>query len=104
MNGPACAGMTITGKISNESLLDPADLSLLKEKTIAIVGYGSQGHAHAQNLRDSGAKEVVVALRPGSASPRTEAAGFRPSNADAAKEAIVMIAARTSISTSGKTT
>ncbi len=42
-----------------------ADLSLLKGKTIAILGYGSQGHAHAQNLRDSGC-EVVVGQRPGS--------------------------------------
>src|SRR6185436_1230444 len=43
-----------------------ADLSLLKDKTIAIIGYGSQGHAHALNLRDSGCK-VVVGQRPGSA-------------------------------------
>lgn len=42
-----------------------ADLSLLKGKTIAILGYGSQGHAHAQNLRDSGC-QVVVGQRPGS--------------------------------------
>ncbi len=46
---------------------DDADLSLLEDKTIAILGYGSQGHAHALNLRDSGC-EVVVGLRPGSAS------------------------------------
>src|ERR671937_2436839 len=50
-----------------------ADLSLLEGKTIAILGYGSQGHAHALNLRDSGC-EVVVGLRPGSAS-RAEAEG-----------------------------
>jgi ketol-acid reductoisomerase len=43
-----------------------ADLSLLKGKTIAILGYGSQGHAHAQNLRDSGCS-VIVGQRPGSA-------------------------------------
>jgi len=43
-----------------------ADLSLLKGKTIAILGYGSQGHAHAQNLRDSGMK-VIVAELPGTA-------------------------------------
>ena len=42
-----------------------ADLNLLKNKTIAILGYGSQGHAQAQNLRDSGCK-VIVAQRPGS--------------------------------------
>ena len=45
-----------------------ADLNLIKGKKVAIVGYGSQGHAHALNLRDSGVKEVAVALRKGSAS------------------------------------
>ena len=44
-----------------------ADLNLIAGKKIAIVGYGSQGHAHAQNLRDSGVKEVAIALREGSA-------------------------------------
>ncbi len=44
-----------------------ADLSLIKAKTVAIVGYGSQGHAHANNLRDSGVA-VIVGLRPGSPS------------------------------------
>ena len=42
-----------------------ADLSVLKGKTIAILGYGSQGHAQAQNLRDSGCN-VIVGQRPGS--------------------------------------
>ena len=46
---------------------DDADLSLLDGKTVAIIGYGSQGHAHAQNLRDSGVN-VVVGLREGSSS------------------------------------
>lgn len=46
---------------------DDADLSHLDGKTVAILGYGSQGHAHAQNLKDSGVN-VVVGLRPGSAS------------------------------------
>src|SRR4051794_35407816 len=46
---------------------DDADLTLLDGKTVAILGYGSQGHAHAQNLKDSGVG-VVVGLRPGSAS------------------------------------
>jgi ketol-acid reductoisomerase len=50
---------------------DDADLSLLEGKTIAIIGYGSQGHAHALNLKDSGL-EVVVGLRPDSRS-RAEA-------------------------------
>ncbi len=46
---------------------DDADLGLLSGKTVAVIGYGSQGHAHALNLRDSGV-QVVVGLRPGSAS------------------------------------
>ncbi len=44
-----------------------ADLNLIKGKKIAVIGYGSQGHAHALNLRDSGVKEVAVALRKTSA-------------------------------------
>ena len=47
-----------------------ADLNLIKGKKVAVVGYGSQGHAHALNLRDSGAADVVVALREGSGSAR----------------------------------
>ena len=43
------------------------DLSVIKGKTVAIIGYGSQGHAHAQNLNDSGVK-VVVGLRKNGAS------------------------------------
>ena len=50
------------------------DINLIKDMKVAILGYGSQGHAHALNLRDSGAKNVVVALRDGSAS-RQEAEG-----------------------------
>ena len=45
-----------------------ADLNLIKKKKVAIVGYGSQGHAHANNLKDSGVTDVTVALRPGSPS------------------------------------
>ena len=45
-----------------------ADFNLIKDKTIAIIGYGSQGHAHALNLRDSGVKRVVVGLYEGSKS------------------------------------
>ena len=45
-----------------------ADLNLIKGKKVVIVGYGSQGHAHAMNLRDSGVADLVVALRPGSGS------------------------------------
>ncbi len=47
-----------------------ADVNLIKGKKVAVVGYGSQGHAHALNLRDSGVKEVAVALRPGSSSAK----------------------------------
>jgi ketol-acid reductoisomerase len=64
------------------------DLSLLKDKTIAIIGYGSQGHAHALNLRDSGLK-VVVGLYEGSKSwKKAEAAGLQvATTADAVKMA-----------------
>jgi ketol-acid reductoisomerase len=54
-----------------------ADLSLIKKRKVAIIGYGSQGHAHACNLKDSGVK-VTVALRPGSASAKkAENAGLK---------------------------
>ncbi len=65
-----------------------ADITLLKDKTIAIIGYGSQGHAHAQNLRDSGIN-VVVGQRPGGANyDLAKEHGFEPvSAAEAAKQA-----------------
>jgi len=47
-----------------------ADVNLIKGKKVLVVGFGSQGHAHALNLRDSGVKEVRVGLRPGSASAK----------------------------------
>ncbi|KPU84143.1 ketol-acid reductoisomerase [Marinosulfonomonas sp. PRT-SC04] len=54
------------------------DVNLIKDMKVAILGYGSQGHAHALNLRDSGAKNVVVALREGSASTaKAEAEGLK---------------------------
>jgi ketol-acid reductoisomerase len=71
-----------------------ADVNLIKGKKIVIVGYGSQGHAHAQNLKDSGVKDVRIALRPGSATvKKAEGAGFQVmSPAEAAKWAdIVMV-------------
>ncbi|MEO1198166.1 MAG: ketol-acid reductoisomerase [Pseudomonadota bacterium] len=43
-----------------------ADINLIKSKKVAIIGYGSQGHAHTLNLRDSGVTDIAVALRPGS--------------------------------------
>src|SRR5688572_551641 len=70
-----------------------ADLSLLNGKTIAIIGYGSQGHAHALNARDSGAN-VIVGLHEGSKSrAKAEADGLKVfSVADVVKQAdIVMI-------------
>ena len=55
-----------------------ADINLIKDKKIVIVGYGSQGHAHAMNLRDSGINNVAVALREGSATrQKAEKAGFK---------------------------
>ena len=70
-----------------------ADVNLIKAKKVVIVGYGSQGHAHALNLRDSGVKEVAIALRPGSATiKKAEAAGFKVMKpADAAKWADVVM-------------
>jgi ketol-acid reductoisomerase len=70
-----------------------ADLSVLRGKKVAVLGYGSQGHAHANNLRDSGV-EVVVGLRRGSTSwPKAENAGLKVSEtAEAAAAAdIIMI-------------
>jgi ketol-acid reductoisomerase len=58
-----------------------ADVNLVKGRKIVVVGYGSQGHAHALNLKDSGVKEVRVALREGSASiKKAEAAGLEVMN------------------------
>jgi len=70
-----------------------ADLNLIKGKKIAIVGYGSQGHAHALNLRDSGCGDVAVALREGSSSARkAEAEGFKVmSVADASRWADIVM-------------
>jgi ketol-acid reductoisomerase len=71
-----------------------ADVNLVKAKKVAIVGYGSQGHAHALNLKDSGVKDVRVALRSGSAGvKKAEAAGLQVmAPAEAAKWAdIVMV-------------
>ncbi|GAB3602169.1 ketol-acid reductoisomerase [Microbacterium aureliae] len=74
---------------------DDADLSLIQGKKVAIVGYGSQGHAHAQNLRDSGV-QVVIALKDGSKSTaKAQEEGFEvKSVADAAEWAdVIMILA-----------
>jgi ketol-acid reductoisomerase len=68
-----------------------ADLSLLKNRTVAILGYGSQGHAQAQNLRDSGC-EVIIAEKPGTANHElAEQHGFKPlSLAEATKQGDVI--------------
>src|SRR6202521_6092765 len=70
-----------------------ADLNLIKGKKVVIVGYGSQGHAHALNLKDSGVKEVAIALRKGSASAKkAEAEKFKVFEAgEAARWADVMM-------------
>ena len=73
-----------------------ADVNLIKSKKVAIIGFGSQGHAHALNLKDSGVNEVVVALREGSPSvKKAEQAGLKVMNiSDAAEWAdVVMILA-----------
>src|SRR5690554_267799 len=68
-----------------------ADLGLFSGKKVAIIGYGSQGHAHAQNLRDSGI-DVIVANRPGSANYRlAKADGFEPVSASEAAQAADII-------------
>ena len=68
------------------------NLDYLKGRTVAIIGYGSQGHAHALNLRDSGV-DVVVGLHPGSKTwAKAEAAGLKVlTTADAAKAADVIM-------------
>jgi ketol-acid reductoisomerase len=70
-----------------------ADVNLIKGKKIAVVGYGSQGHAHILNLRDSGAKDIAVALKAGSATrKKAEGEGLKVMTpADAAKWADVMM-------------
>jgi len=70
-----------------------ADINLIKNKKVVIVGYGSQGHAHAANLRDSGVKGVAVALRSDSKSiEKAKSAGFNVMNvAEASKWADVIM-------------
>jgi len=70
-----------------------ADVNLIKSKKVAVIGYGSQGHAHALNLKDSGVKEVRVALRPTSASvAKATGAGLEVvTPADAARWADVVM-------------
>lgn len=70
-----------------------ADINLIKGKKVAVVGYGSQGHAHVLNMRDSGIKDIAVALRKGSASAKkAEGGGIKVMEvAEAAKWADVVM-------------
>ena len=70
-----------------------SEINLIKSKKVAIYGYGSQGHAHALNLRDAGVKDVVVALREGSSSSaKAEAEGLKVmSMSDAAEWADILM-------------
>ncbi len=93
--------MTQTEKAVNENQNElrvyydrDADLELIKNKTVAVIGYGSQGHAHAQNMKDSGVENVIIGLRENSGSTgKAEQAGFdvmEPAKA-AAEADIVMV-------------
>ena len=72
-----------------------ADVNLIKGRRVAVIGYGSQGHAHARNLHDSGVKDVVVGLRPGSAGvAKAEAACLKvmgPSEAAAWADVVMIL-------------
>ena len=73
-----------------------ADLSIIKSKKVAIIGYGSQGHAHAQNLKDSGVEGIVIGLREGSTSKiRAEKHGFKvttPTEATKGADVVMVLA------------
>ncbi len=69
-----------------------AYVNLIKGRKVAVIGFGSQGHAHAMNMRDSGVAEVVIGLRPGGSAKKAEAAGFKVmAPAEAAKWADVVM-------------
>jgi len=69
-----------------------ADLALIKGKKIAIIGYGSQGHAHAQNLNDSGCNVVVGVRKGGPSWAKVEKAGLKAAEIkDAVKDADVVM-------------
>jgi ketol-acid reductoisomerase len=70
-----------------------ADQQLIKSKKVAVIGYGSQGHAHAQNMKDSGVKDVIIGLRQGSpTAAKAQTAGFTVMDpAKAASEADVIM-------------
>lgn len=72
-----------------------ADLSIIRGKTVAVIGYGSQGHAHAQNMKDSGVENVIIGLRETSSSvEKAKAAGFKvatPSEAAKLADVVMML-------------
>jgi ketol-acid reductoisomerase len=69
-----------------------ADLNFIKNKKVAVIGFGSQGHAHALNMRDSGVKDVAIAAREGASAKKADAAGFKVmTSTEAAKWADVMM-------------
>ena len=71
-----------------------ADMAPLQGKTVAVIGYGSQGHAHANNLRDSGVKVIIGLRKGGSSWPKAEAAGFKvmePRAAAKAADVVMML-------------
>ena len=69
-----------------------ADFSLIKGRKVAIIGYGSQGHAHANNLKDSGVSVIVGLRRSGNSWQKAQAAGFEVQDvADAVKAADVIM-------------
>ncbi|HEY8698800.1 MAG TPA: ketol-acid reductoisomerase [Rhizomicrobium sp.] len=72
-----------------------ADLSLIKPRRVAIIGYGNQGEAHALNLRDFGVTDIVIGARePSGSADRARAAGFKVmSNAEAARDADIVVLA-----------
>ena len=89
----SCADMDTKNAPLNIYYDKDCDLSLIKAKRVAIIGYGSQGHAHALNLKDSGVEGIIIGLRDGSGSTaKAETAGFTVmSPAAAAKEADVVM-------------
>ena len=71
-----------------------ADIATMSGKTVAVIGYGSQGHAHANNLRDSGINVIIGLRKGGSSWPKAEAAGFKvlePGAAAKAAEVVMML-------------
>ena len=77
------------------------DLKLLKGKTIGIVGFGSQGHAHAQNLRDSGCEVIVAEAKGTEGWKNAQKAGFKPMDAASLDTSILVRPKKTNSSVPG---